>query len=164
MPGAPSTPRFLRNGWDTTIAPLLIRQLMPAMFGCPTLATSLFLWLGWDTTNPQPGAPSIPRFLRNGRDTTMHILRAGSTKAAPRLPPRARQLAEPFSHQLRNLRAVCRILPSTGAESQLVNRAGKVARRSSSAESDERKWNVTVPYRALRTTARFVAHPLEQGV
>jgi hypothetical protein len=28
---------------------------MPAMFGCPALATSLFLWLGRDTTNPQPG-------------------------------------------------------------------------------------------------------------
>ena len=29
---------FLANGWDTS---------MP---GCPTLATFLFLWLGWDSS------------------------------------------------------------------------------------------------------------------
>ena len=54
--GAPSIPRSSRNAWEPTI------------YGCPVLATFLFLWLGWETRTLR--TPSSPRSSRNGWVTT----------------------------------------------------------------------------------------------
>jgi cytochrome c-type biogenesis protein CcmH/NrfF len=76
--GAPSIPRSLRKGWESTNLAFFIKSAQALLLGAPSIPRSLRN--GWESTNLAffiksarallLGAPSIPRSLRNGWEST----------------------------------------------------------------------------------------------